>query len=144
VSDLPAALSDAAVRALDASRSAYTRYLDLLDAQRAALRSGDLHLLATLADEATAVLGTLEREARVPPELDQQLPAASGPRASAVRTLMADLRLEVETARAGIGEFTSHLEPRRRALLGALAELSGGGSPYRHPRPDPAAVDRTG
>ncbi len=144
MSDLPAALSDTAVRALDASRAAYARYLHLLDAQRAAIRSDDLDLLATLADEASAVLSTLERETRLPPELGQHLAGAAGPRAHAVRTLMASLGGEVETARAGIGEFTTHLEARRRALLGALADLSGGGSPFRPPRPAPAALDATG
>lgn len=144
MSDLPATLSDTTVRALDASRTAYARYRHLLDAQRAALRSEDLDLVAALADEATAVLGALERETRLPPELGQHLPGAAGPRAHEVRTLVAALGLEVEAARAGIGEFTTRLELRRRALLGAMADLSGGGSPFRPPRPAPSALDATG
>lgn len=144
MTDLPDSLARVSRQALESSRTAYARYLHLLDAQRAALRAGDDTMLSALAAEATAVLERLDHGHRLPPELGECLHHATGPRAREVRGLMAALRLEAETASASVQEFTGQLEARRRSLLGALAELSGGGSPFRPPRPAPAALDTTG
>ncbi len=144
MTDLTESLSHAALGALESSRTAYTRYLHLLDAQRAALRSGDPALLSALAAEATTLLSRLERSTRLPPELGQHLHRAAGPRADAVRGALAALRQDAEAARAGIQELSGRLDLRRRALLGALAELSGGGHPSRPPHPAPSELDTTG
>lgn len=144
MTDLSESLFTAAARALESIRAACARHLDLLEAQRAALRAEDGGLLAALAEEASACLGSLERGARLPPELGQLLPGASGPRASELRRQLAAARLEAEAAEAAIRAFTGPLALRRRAILGALTELSGGGCPRRPPRPAPAELDATG
>lgn len=144
MTDLSESLYRTALGALESRRSACAGYLLLQDAQRAALRADDHHLLAELALEASALLTTLERETRIPPELDQCLAGATGPRAGTVREVMAAVQAEAQAAQAGIRELTHHLEQRRRSLLGALADLSGVGSPYHPPRLPPAALDATG
>ncbi len=143
MTDLPDSLFGTAMRALQASRLAYAHYLHVLDAQRAAMRADDASLLSALAAEGSVILTTLDRGFRIPPELGQHLHRADGPRARAVRDAMAAVQREAETAKGGIDQFTFQLENRRRSLLGALAELTGG-SPYRPPRPPPTELDTTG
>jgi len=144
VTDLAESLYRSAMPGLEATRTTYARYLQLLDAQRAALRADDLHLLSALALEGSGLLARLERETRIPPELGQHLHVSDGLRAGAVRGVMAAVRGEAEAAQAGVQEVTVQLELRRRSVLGALAELSGGGSPYHPPRLPPAELDATG
>jgi hypothetical protein len=123
VSDLPVALHERAARALVGSRVSYARYLHLLEAQRAALRSDDIDLLATLAAEGVALLGDLERSLQLPADLVSALTDSEGPLRDDVERLLETVQLEVAAAHAEIRRFATALEARKTVVMAALATL---------------------
>lgn len=140
-------LLESAAQLLEAHRSAYGRYHQLLDAMRVALRAEDLELLAHLAEQATDILAAIERHQRLPLEVEQAL-ASSDPDAEAVRQLVAAVRIEGDQARAGLQSLLERLVEQRATLLRALRALEGGGeapgSPYREGPVAPNYLDTTG
>jgi hypothetical protein len=134
VSDLPDALHERAARALVGSRVSYARYLQLLEAQRAALRADDIDLLAQLAAEGVALLGELEQSICLPPELVLVLSQSEGPLRDDVERLLETVQLEVGAAQAEIRRFATALEARKTVMLATLSKL--------HP-PDPAPPPAT-
>ncbi len=129
MSDLPVALHERAARALVGSRVSYARYLQLLEAQRAALRADDIDLLARLAAEGVALLGELELSIQLPPELLTALGQSDGPLRDDVERLLETVQLEVGAAHAEIRRFATALEARKTIMMATIAKL--------HP-PDPA------
>jgi len=123
VSDLPVALHERAARALVGSRVRYARYLQLLEAQRAALHADDIDLLAALAAEGVALLGELEQSLQLSPDLVTALGQSEGPLRDDVERLLQTVQLEVGAAHAEIRRFAAALEARKAVMLAALAKL---------------------
>jgi cell division septum initiation protein DivIVA len=129
VSDLPDELHRRAARALVVSRVNYARYLQLLEAQEAALRADDLDLLARLAAEGVARLAELEETVHLPPDLIEALGAAAGPHRDDIGNLLAAVQAEVGAAHSEIRRFTAALEARKGVMLGVLARLQNPDGP---------------
>lgn len=129
MSDLPDALHERAARALVGSRVNYARYLQLLEAQRAALRADDIDLLAQLAAEGVALLGTLEQSIQLPRELVEALSQSEGPLRDDVERLLETVQLEVGAAHAEIRRFATALEARKTVMLATLNKLHGPDQP---------------
>lgn len=123
MSDLPDALHERAARALVGSRVNYARYLQLLEAQRAALRADDIDLLAQLAAEGVALLGTLEQSIQLPQELVEALSQSEGPLRDDVERLLETVQLEVGAAHAETRRFATALEARKTVMLATLNKL---------------------
>lgn len=123
MSDLPDALHERAARALVGSRVSYARYLQLLEAQRAALRADDIDLLAQLAAEGVALLGTLEQSIQLPQDLVEVLSQSEGPLRDDVERLLETVQLEVGAAHAEIRRFATALEARKTVMLATLNRL---------------------
>lgn len=142
MNDLPVRLAERIARVVTACESACERHRDLLDVQRAALRTDDGELLVGLADESAELLAVVERETRFPAEIRTLIDRAQGPRATTARQRMERLRHLVLRAQAGVREVETALFTRRAALLrelGALT-LAGPGAPLI----PPASLDVTG
>ena len=133
MSDLADELHRRTARALVSGRVNYARYLQLLEAQEAALRADDLDLLATLATEGIARLADLERSLALPDELVQAMEQSAGPRRDDIARLLEAVQVEVQAAHAEIRRFSEALEARKGVLLGVLARLQP------PPGPAPAA-----
>jgi hypothetical protein len=138
VTDLPVPLHEWAARTLVGSRVTYARYLQLLEAQRAALRADDIDLLAQLAAEGVVVLGELEEGIRLPPNLIEALTQSVGPRRDDVERLLETVQLEVSSAHAEIRRFATALEARKTVMQAALARL------HRPDPPNPGAAGSPG
>lgn len=133
MSDLADELHRRTARALVSGRVNYARYLQLLEAQEAALRADDLDLLATLATEGIARLADLERTLALPDELVLAMEESAGPRRDDIARLLEAVQVEVQAAHAEIRRFSEALEARKGVLLGVLARLQP------PPGPTPAA-----
>ena len=142
MTDLPVRLAERIARVTAACEAACDRHRDLLEVQRAALRSDDSDVLAGMAVESAELLAVVERETRFPAEVRRLLDAAQGPRATTARQRMQHLRELVVRAQSGVREIERGLLTRRAALLrelGALT-LAGPGAPLI----PPASLDVTG
>ena len=142
MTDLPVPLAERIARVTAACEAACHRHRDLLEVHRAALRSDDSDVLASLAEETAELLAVVERETRFPAEIRRLLDRAEGPRAVTARQRLQQLRDLVFRAQSGVREIERGLLTRRAALLrelGALT-LAGPGAPLL----PPASLDVTG
>lgn len=142
MTDLPVGLAERIARVTTACESACARHGDLLDVQRAALKSDDSDVLAGLAEESAELLAVVERETRFPAEIRRLLDASQGPRATTARQRLQILRELVLRAQSGVREIERGLLTRRAALLRELSALTvaGPGAPLI----PPASLDVTG
>lgn len=142
MTDLPVQLAERIARVTTTCETACARHRDLLEVQRAALRTDESDVLADLADESAELLAVVERETRFPVEIRTLIDRAQGPRATTARQRLEQLRQLVVRAQAGVREVETALLTRRAALLrelGALT-LAGPGAPLI----PPASLDVTG
>lgn len=142
MSDLPEALAARIARALDACLLACGRHQDLLATQRAALRTDDSALLASLADESAELIASVERQTRFPVEIRRMVLESSGPLATLARQQLEQIRRQAASAQAGIQELTATLVARKIGLLRELGSLTSAG-PRTLTLP-PATLDVTG
>lgn len=142
MNDLPVRLAERIARVSAECEAACDRHRDLLDVQRAALRTDDGELLAQLADESAELLAVVERQVRFPAEIRRLLDQAQGPRATTARLRLDQIRALVVRAQAGVREVETILMTRRAALLRELAALTvaGPGAPLF----PPTSLDVTG
>lgn len=142
MTDLPLLLAERIARATAACEVACHRHRDLLDVQRAALRSDDSDLLANLADESADLLAVVERETRFPIEIRRTIEQSQGPRATTARQRLQQVHQLVLQAQASVREIERGLLTRRASLLRELSALTvaGPGAPLI----PPAALDVTG
>lgn len=134
---------------LETQRAAVARYTGLLEAQRAALRSDDLDLLADVAGQAAHLLAALEGAGRHLTIARGPLAETAGPRSDDVRTMLAALALELEQVFAGVRQFSGLLQARRDQLVEAILDENGAprqgtGNRFRASRADSAFLDRSG
>lgn len=142
MTDLPVQLAERIARVTTVCEAACQRHRDLLEVQRAALRTDDGELLVQLADESNELLAVVERETRFPAEVRVALDQSRGPRATTARLRLEELRHLVLRAQAGVREVETVLMTRRAALLRELGALTvaGPGAPLI----PPASLDVTG
>jgi hypothetical protein len=134
---------------LEAHRASIARWAGLLEAQRAALRSDDLELLADVSGQAALLLQGLEETTRHLNLVRGPLSDTDGPRTQAVRGTLAALAVELEGAFAEIRQFAEVVQERRSRVVRALREQDGAalgrpGNSFRGGLGDPAFLDRSG
>jgi hypothetical protein len=134
---------------LEAQRASIARWAGMLEAQRAALRSDDLELLADVSSQAALLLQSLEESTRGLDLARGPLSETEGPRTDTVRETMAAIAAELEVAFANIRQFSEVVQERRSRVVRALQEQDGAapgrpGSSFRSAHPDSAFLDRSG
>ena len=130
MSDLPEELYQRAARMLTGSRVSYARYLQLLEAQREALRADDIDLLAHLAADGVTLLEQLDERIQLPSDLLEALARSQGPLRDDVERLLETVQLEVSMAHGEIRRFATALEARRMVMVATLERLHNSPQPY--------------
>ncbi|HTS88786.1 MAG TPA: hypothetical protein VMG41_09875 [Gemmatimonadales bacterium] len=121
----------------------------LVGAQRTALQSGNLELLASLSTEGAHLARRLEGTARRLNVLEDPLREARGPRASSIRQLLHRLAIESDRGHARVRQFTEDALAARKVLVNEIRSLDGPskvrpGRTFRPLSPLPAFLDRSG
>jgi hypothetical protein len=149
VSDLSERFYTGVATLLESQRAEVARYAGLLEAQRAALRSDDLELLADMAGQAAHLLEGLEKTGRHLTLARGPLAETAGPRSESVRAMLTALAIELEQGFAAAHQFSHLLQERRKRLVGAMLDENGApgsrpGNSFRNTRTDSAFLDRSG
>jgi hypothetical protein len=149
MSDLSERFYTGVATLLESQRAELARYAGLLEAQRAALRSDDLELLAEMANQAAHLLEGLEKAGRHLTLARGPLAETVGPRSDSIRAMLAALAIELEQGFAAARQFSHLLLERRTRLVGVIVDENGapGGRPgnkVRNIRTDSAFLDRSG
>jgi signal transduction histidine kinase len=131
---------------LEGQRAAIARYAGLLEAQRAALNSQDLDLLADVSREAAQLLSGLETATR---QLNEVCGPTAGPRHADVQAMLAALAVELRSMLDEARQFAEALQLQRARLIRAIHEEDGAhpglpGKSFRSGPGDSAFLDRSG
>lgn len=149
MTDLSESLYEKIGTLLEGQRAAVARYAGLLDAQRAALKSDDIELLADVSGNAAHLLAGLESASRHLTAARGPVAETAGPRNETVRTLLAALSIELERTLVEVRQFAEALQGRRGQLVRTIQLADGGqpggpGNSFRSGHPDSAFLDRSG
>lgn len=136
MSDIPESGYRAALAALEQQRAGYRRLAALTDAERAVLLEEDLTVLADLAGAGDDLLPDLERGAREFRAEADALSQATGPRADALRAMVAATTVDGRATSAALMRLIREVRSRRE-LVGR--ELQG-----LDPEEPVSLVDRQG
>lgn len=124
----------AATEALSDQRAAYGRYLEIVDAQRAALGSDNLRVVTALAARLDGIIAEIQVAAkRLAPALEAiERRSVDGPRTQALRDLMTATAAEAALAQLSIRDLTKQIAAGRDQVA---KELDGLASPRPGSRP---------
>lgn len=128
--DLELRLYEIAVEALATQRDAYRRYLEIVDAQRAALRANNLSLVTSLAERLDAIVTEIRNCGKLMAPMHRAFGPGSvdGPRTQAVKDLMTATAAEAVLAQSSVRELTKRLVGQRDDVSREL-NLERGTSP---------------
>lgn len=117
----------AATEALSDQRAAYGRYLEIVDAQRAALGSDNLRVVTALATRLDGIIAEIQVAAkRLAPALEAiERRSVDGPRTQALRDLMTATAAEAALAQLAIRDLTKQIAAGQDQVA---KELDGLGS----------------
>lgn len=123
----------AATETLSDQRAAYRRYLEIVDAQRAALGSDNLRVVTALAARLDGIIAEIQVAAkRLVPVLEAvERRSVDGPRSQALRDLMTATAADAALAQLSIRDLTKQIAAGRDLVA---KELDGLGSPGPHSR----------
>ncbi len=136
-----------ATEVLSDQRAAYGRYLEIVDAQRAALGSDNLRVVTALAARLDGVIAEIQVGAkRLAPVLEAiERRSVDGPRTQALRDLMTATAADAAMTQAAVRDLTQRLVAGRDQAAKQLDAPSPAG-PHRRPgsppgRAQPALID---
>lgn len=150
VPDLELRLYEIAVEALATQRDAYRRYLEIVDAQRAALRGNNLSLVTSLAERLDRIVAEIQNCGKLMAPVHRALGPGSvdGPRTQALKDLMTATAAEAGLAQSSVRELTKRLVGQRddvsRELNLEHGTSPGGGTGRRGRSTGPALIDTLG
>ena len=131
--DLEPEAYTAATDALSDQRAAYGRYLEIVDAQRAALGSNNLRVVAALAARLDGIIAEIQVAAkRLAPALEAiERRSVDGPRTHALRDLMTATAAEAALAQLSIRDLTKQIAAGRDQAAKELDGLASSGPASR-------------
>ncbi len=131
--DLDRGFYDRAAEVLGTQRDAYKRYMQILDAQRAAMGSNNIRLVTALAQRLQVILGEIQTAGRLlaPTYHSFKQGRVDGPRTQSLKDLMTAVAAEAALAQASVRALTSR-------LTGVQAEIAR--ELDLHPSPNKRAV----
>lgn len=150
VPDLELRLYEIAVEALATQRDAYRRYLEIVDAQRAALRANNLSLVTSLAERLDRIVAEIQDCGKLMAPVHRALGPGSvdGPRTQALKDLMTATAAEAGLAQSSVRELTKRLVGQRddvsRELNLEHGTSPGGGTGRGARSTGPALLDTLG
>lgn len=123
----------AATEALSDQRAAYRRYIEIVDAQRAALGSDNLRVVTALAARLDGIIAEIQVAAkRLAPVLESiERRSVDGPRSQALRDLMTATAADAALAQLSIRDLTKQIAAGQHLVA---KELDGLASPGPHSR----------
>ena len=145
--DLEPEAYTAATEALSDQRAAYGRYLEIVDAQRAALGSNNLRVVTALAERLDGVIAEIQVGAkRLAPVLEAiEHRSVDGPRTQTLRDLMTATAADAAMAQAAVRDLTQQLAADRDQAATELDATSPAGplrrSGFPPGRAQPALID---
>lgn len=131
--DLEPEAYTAATEALSNQRAAYGRYLEIVDAQRAALGSNNLRVVMALAARLDGIIAEIQVAAkRLAPALKAiERRSVDGPRTRALRDLMTATAAEAALAQLGVRDLTKQIAADRDLVANELDGLASSGTGSR-------------
>lgn len=116
----------AATGALSDQRGAYGRYLEIVDAQRAALGSDNLRVVTALAARLDGIIAEIQVGAkRMAPALEAiERRSVDGPRTQALRDLMTATAAEAALAQLSIRDLTKQIAAGQDSVAKELHGLA--------------------
>ena len=116
----------AATEALSDQRAAYRRYLEIVDAQRAALGSDNLRVVTALAARLDGIIAEIQVAVkRLAPALEAiERRSVDGPRTQALRDLMTATAAEAALAQLSIRDLTKQIAAGRDQVAKELDGLA--------------------
>ncbi len=141
MNDLDEVALQEATWALGERRRIFARYTTILDAQRAALKSDNIPLMANLAQQVDAIIADLYANwQRIAPyEKVIAEGSSDGPNTQTVRDLMTAVAAEAALAEATVRDLTKQLLRKRRAVRDELELLDQGTPEASYHSPGPAS-----
>ncbi len=109
--DLDRGFYDRAADVLGTQRDAYKLYMQILDAQRAAMGSNNIRLVTALAQRLQVILGEIQTASRLlaPTYHRIQQGRVDGPRTQSLKDLMTAVAAEAALAQASVRALTSQV-----------------------------------
>ncbi len=147
VPDVDQDLFESATRALLAQRQAYQSYLQIVDAQRAALQADDMRLMRGLADQLDGIIADIEDQGKnvVPIQRLFSGGQVDGIRAQEIRDLMTAVAADAASAQASVRELTRRLvqgsDEARRELLSLEDDSTPNSAAGALDTPQPRLID---
>lgn len=148
--DLERQLYDIAVEALATQREAYRRYLEIVDAQRAVLRTNNLSLVTSLAERLDGIVTEIRDSGKLMAPVHRAFGSGSvdGPRTQTLKDLMTATAAEAVLAQSSVRELTKRMVGQRddvsRELNLERGTSPGGGTGRGALSTGPALIDTLG
>ncbi len=145
--DVDRELFESATVALSAQREAYQRYLQIVDAQRAALQADDMRLMRGLADQLDKIIADIEDHGKNVAPIQRLFSGGQvdGKRAQEIRDMMTAVAADAASAQASVRELTRRLvqgrDETRRELLSLENDNAASAPPGALESPQPRLID---